>query len=232
MSNTDFLSHPLTRKEKIWGIGYLLFETFLLALLLQWLNALLPSPLPVAELNFIFFVINFFCIAFVFRKFLLGQLKLLPEAAGNAIGIAIVGLVVYFLMNFLLAQVIFALDPDFFSVNDVAIQELVAENYGLMLFSTVILVPITEEVLFRGLVFRGLYDHSPVLAWVVSIALFSAMHIWSYIGAYSAKTLLLCFLQYLPAGICLAGTYRLSGTILCPILIHAMVNYLSMMSLR
>ena len=232
MNNADFLSHPLTRKEKIWGIGYLIFETFFLALLLQWLNFLLPQPFPVAQLNFVFFVINFCAIAFVFRKFLLGQLKLLPEVVGNAIGIAIVGLVVYFLMNFMLAQVIFAIDPNFFSVNDVAIQELVTENYGLMLFGTVIFVPITEEVLFRGLVFRGLHDHSPILAWIASIVLFSMMHIWGYIGAYSAKTLLLCFLQYLPAGICLAGTYRLSGTILCPILIHAMVNYLSMIALR
>ena len=101
-----------------------------------------------------------------------------------------------------------------------------------MFLGSVILVPITEECLFRGLVFRGVYDRSPILAWVLSIVLFSSVHIISYLGTYPAETILLCFVQYIPAGVCLAGAYRLSGSLLSPILIHALVNLLGMMALR
>jgi membrane protease YdiL (CAAX protease family) len=62
--------------------------------------------------------------------------------------------------------------------------------------------------------------------------LFALVHILGYIGFYPFEMLLLCFVQYLPAGICLAAAYRLSGSLLSPILIHALVNLLAMLSLR
>lgn len=232
MNSSDFNSHPLTRKEKILGALWLLFETIFFAALLQGLNSLLKTPLPQTEINFIFFAVNFTAVAIIFRRYLLGQLRLLPNVAGKVLFVALPGFVAYWLLNFLLAQALFALDPGFTSVNDVTIQTLVAEDYALMFLGTVILVPIAEECLFRGLVFRGVYDCSPVLAWVLSVVLFSAVHITGYIGAYPFKTILLCFVQYIPAGICLAGAYRISGSILSPILIHAMVNLVGMISLR
>ena len=72
-----------------------------------------------------------------------------------------------------------------------------------MSFATVFLVPVAEETLFRGLLFRGLYDRSPVLSWLISTVVFSLVHIAGYIGQYDPMMLLMAFLQYLPAGICL-----------------------------
>lgn len=232
MSNSDFRSHCPTRREKILGAGYLLFEVVFLSLILQSLNPLLPIPLSQAEINFVFFTVNFAAVAVIFRQYLVGQLRLVTESIWKVTCTAIPGFVIYCLLNFLLQQVLFALDPQFTSVNDVTVQKLVAEDFNLMLLGTVILVPITEECLFRGLVFRGMYDRSPVLAWLLSIGIFSAVHITGYIGAYPVQTLLLCFVQYIPAGICLAGAYRLSGSLLSPILIHATVNLVGMLSLR
>lgn len=232
MNRSDFLSHPLSRKEKAWGSAWLAFETLLFAAILQGLNGLLPMPLPQTEVNFIFFAANFSAVSWILRKYLLAQLRLLPGVIGNAALISVLVLMTYWTMNFWTAQLLFALDPDFFSINDVTIQKLVAEDYCLMLFGTVLLVPITEECLFRGLVFRGIYDRSPVLAWVLSVSLFCAVHISGYIGDYPLKTILLCFIQYIPAGVCLAGAYRLSGSLLSPILIHAVVNLMSMLALR
>ena len=42
--------------------------------------------------------------------------------------------------------------------------------------------------------------------------------------------LLLCFIQYLPAGYCLCFAYRRSGTIISPIIVHAVVNAMSMIA--
>ena len=93
-------------------------------------------------------------------------------------------------------------------------------------------MPVAEECLFRGIVFRGIYDRSHILAWIVSAGLFALVHVIGYFGSAAPLTLLLCFLQYIPAGICLAASYRLSGSILSPILIHAAVNFVGMMILR
>ena len=49
-------------------------------------------------------------------------------------------------------------------------------------------------------------------------------HVLGYVGTYNAVALLLAFCQYLPAGVCLALSYRMSGTFLCPVLIHSIIN--------
>lgn len=232
MNHTDFKTHKLNKNEIIPGTVWLLFETLFFASLLQVLNGLLPTPLPQTEVNFIFFAVNFTAVAWIFRRFWIAQIRLLPEVVGKVLLTAVVGFAVYWVLNFLSAQIIFTLDSNFTSVNDKTIQTLVAEDYTLMFVGTVILAPIAEECLFRGLIFRGIYDHSPVFAWIVSILLFALVHILGYAGTYPFHTLVLCFVQYLPAGICLAGAYRFSGSVFCPILIHSAVNLIGMMSLR
>ena len=232
MKHTDFTTHSLNRKEKVFGICWLIFQTFFFPTILQALNMLLPAPLPQTELNLVFFCANFVAVAILFRHYLWTQIRLVPEIIEKILFVAIAGLMAYWVLNFLLMQILFALQPNFTSVNDTTIQELVAEDYAIMFFGSVILVPITEETLFRGLVFRGLYDRSPMLARFLSVTLFSLIHILGYIGAYPFETLLLCFIQYIPAGICLAEAYRLSGSLLSPILIHALVNLLGMLALR
>ena len=232
MNISDFRSHCLNSKELYFGAAYLLFDAIFLAPILQALNLLLPTPLPQSMVNFLFFSINFGAVLLIFRKYLSAQLKLLPDVMGKVLGVAAVGLFAYWAMNFVLVQVLLEIDPGFFSINDVTVQSLVAEDYSLMFIGTVILVPIAEESLFRGLLFRGLHDRSPFLAWLLSILLFAGVHVMNYLGAYPASTIFLCFLQYIPAGVCLAGAYRVSGSIFCPILIHATVNFLGVMALR
>lgn len=232
MNMSVFKSHRLSRQEKLWGTGYLLFEALLMAKLLQYFNLLLPAPLPQAEVNVLFFAINFVAVLIIFRSYLRQLLLQLPEVAWNVLFVTAPGFLAYWLCNILLSQLIISIYPNFSSINDQTIQTLVAENFPLMFLGTVILVPVAEEFLFRGLLFRGVYDHSPLMAWIGSIALFSAIHITGYIGSESPLTLLLCFVRYIPAGVCLAGAYRLSGSLLAPILIHTMVNFVGMMSLR
>ena len=232
MNISNFKTHGLTRRERIWGFCYLLFELILLSALLRGLNQLLPTPLPRAEVNFLFFTINLVTVLVIFREYLWKQLRQLPELCWNVVFTTIPGIFAYFLVNILMGQVIFALDPQFTSINDAGIVQMVEENYTLMFIGTVLLVPIAEECLFRGLVFRGLYDRNVVLAWVASVLLFAAIHVTGYIGTQPPLTLLLCFVQYLPAGLCLAGAYRLSGSLISPILIHALVNLIGMISLR
>ena len=99
-------------------------------------------------------------------------------------------------------------------------------------FRTVVLVPLTEELLYRGLIFRPLYNKSPLAGYVISTFIFSALHVVSYIGSYSPLHLALCFLQYLPASICLGWAYARSDSIWSPVMIHMTINFIGALSMR
>ena len=101
-----------------------------------------------------------------------------------------------------------------------------------MVIGTVVLVPPAEECLFRGLIFRSLYKKSHWAAYILSILAFAVIHIIGYIGQYSPLELVMAFLQYLPAGLCLAWSCVRSETIYAPILIHAAINYITIHGLR
>ena len=70
-----------------------------------------------------------------------------------------------------------------------------------------------------------------MLGYVVSMVVFAAIHTVGYVESEEPVILLLCFLQYLPAGYCLCWCYRQSGNILSPILMHILFNASSILSL-
>ena len=86
--------------------------------------------------------------------------------------------------------------------------------------------------MFRGVIFRNLYSKNKIAAYIVSILLFSCIHILGYVGKYSPLELVMAVLQYLPAGLCLAWCYARANTIFAPIVMHAAINYLTFRGLR
>ena len=95
-----------------------------------------------------------------------------------------------------------------------------------MLAVTVFLAPIIEETLVRGLVFGSIQPTSRVMAYLVSVILFTLMHNWQYFMLYPAGKVLLSCIPYLPPP-SLAWTYEKAGTIWASISPHAIVNALS-----
>ena len=81
----------------------------------------------------------------------------------------------------------------------------------------VVLAPIAEELFFRGVVFNAfLRERGPRLAYVGSAALFAVIHL-------SIVALLPIFLL----GLALAWVYDRTGSLLAPIVMHAVVNGIS-----
>ena len=138
----------------------------------------------------------------------------------------------YQLSSFLLGFAITAWMPDFFNVNDAVIIELSRTHTFLFNFCTILLVPVTEEILFRGLLFGTICKKRPKLALFVSVLIFAGIHILDYIGQVDWKTLLVCFLQYLPGGFALAWAYEESENIMTPILMHIAMNAIATVSSR
>ena len=222
----------MRKSEQLGGWIYYVLQLLVIPLILVRVNKLLGDPMNEAEINFVFFAMNFACAMFIFWRFLIANGKVALKNIGELLKGFVIAFALYWLFSIVMGIVIFYLYPDFANVNDASIESLVNENAGLIALATVWLVPITEELFYRGLIFRGLYNHSRIAAYIVSTVVFSLVHVVGYIGLYEPMLLLMCFLQYLPAGICLGLAYSLSDSIWAPVLIHIAINQIGMLSMR
>ena len=217
-----------TRRQIIWGIGYLFFELLALPLILN----LLPISLTIGKLNFLYFFINFVAVTLIFRSYLIQSLRDAVRVLFPTFWCALLGYLGYRLLSGMLAGLIVQIRPQFVNMNDVSVLYALSQDFVPMALGTILLAPVAEETLFRGMIFRGLYDRSPLGAYAVSMAAFAAVHLISYVGRMDSVMLLLSFLQYLPAGYCLCFAYRQSGNLLSPILLHMFVNAVAVFSTR
>lgn len=226
------LSLSLQRREEIAGFAYLLFELLLLPQLLLRVNQLLPHPLSAVLLNFTYYCINFLAVVIIFRRFLLGTFKALPRHPGRLLTAIFLGTCLYFLINFAVTGFFSHIYPSFYNINDQNLMAQAQSNFIIFGIGAVFLVPVAEELLFRTLVFGSLYRHSPRLGYLLSAVLFSSIHVLGYLGSFDSITLVLCFLQYLPAGLLLALCYVKTDSILAPIGVHVLINTISLLSMR
>lgn len=226
------LSIVTNRTENILGYTYLLFYQFFLPSLIGIIAGLMGYSISLSVLNIVFFLVNFLCVVAIFHRFLWQSLKKAWENRWRCLRFAALGLVLYFAAMFLVGQIIPRIDPDFSNVNDNAIAGLAREHTAFIAFCTIFLVPVVEETLFRGLIFQQLSQKNRLLAYCVTCLLFAGIHIIGYIGTESWLTLLLCFVQYLPAGIVLAWVYEQADSVIAPILMHIAINQIGIAALR
>ena len=151
---------------------------------------------------------------------------------GKTLWAALLGYLGSMMLSTLVSLAILRLYPEFTNVNDSAITAMSRQSRTLMAIGGVFLAPVTEELLFRGLIFRNLYGKSRFFAYTLSMVLFSLIHVSGYIGLYEWKLLALCFVQYLAPALCLNLAYRYSGTLVAPILLHMLNNLAAFSAMR
>ena len=226
------LSISMTRQETVGGWLFLAISMFVLPSLFILGSSLLATPLSATEINLLYFAVNFLCAGLIFRKFLVQSIKALFRKPWQCLKYAAIGYGVYQFASFLLGFAILWIRPDFSNVNDGSIAQMAGEHSALMAIATVFLVPVYEELFYRGLFFQELHRKNRWLAYCVSVFVFASIHVMGYVGMYDPVTLLLCFVQYLPAGITLAWAYEKSGTILVPMAMHILINLIGFLYLR
>ena len=223
----SFLPIALTHKETRNGFLYMAFSLIALPWLLEEGNSYLSAPLSQGKINFLYYFLNFAVMVWLCRKFLTQSLKFALKLPFPVIWYGILGYLGSKALGELLGILTLLIYPNFSNVNDATVISMLREDSQLIIWGTVFLVPVVEELFFRGLIFRNLASRNHVAAYLVSMALFSLIHVAGYIGAYSPLHLLLCFLQYLPASFCLCWCYCQTGTIITPIFMHALTNAMS-----
>ena len=226
------LSVTLSEKEKLLGWIYYPIQLLILPLLLSVGNILAGSPMSESVLNFVYFASNFLFVLGIFFHLLKGNSEIAIRAPLKCISCALAGLVLNWGLSYAVQILIVIVKPDFFNVNDASIGVPVQENFALTAIGTVLLVPIAEEALYRGLIFGTFYNRSRIAAYVISVSIFASVHVIGYVGMYQPLHLALCFMQYLPGAISLAWAYAKADSLWSPILMHMIINLIGVLSMR
>ncbi len=217
-------------RERYAGWFYFAFQLLVLPEILGLFNSLLPRPMGNTQLNILMFCLNFVVIWAIFHNFLWNGLAMACKNLWRTLKTAFIAFCVYYVSNILVNVLILRLMPGFFNVNDSQIDLMASQSYTLMTLCVVLLVPVVEETLYRGLLFGRLYAKKKWLGYTVATLVFALIHVIGYIGSYNIWQLLLCTIQYIPAGLTLAWAYEESGTIWAPILMHMTINFIGMVA--
>lgn len=235
MNETKRLSISMTRREQVWGWLYVPFFLVLLALglaevfrLLGWETESLRGQ---ARLNGVFFAVNFLATLLIYRRFLAKSLVQVGKRFWGFVQAVILGLVLYYAGTLLLSQIVGHWMPELKNVNDASIAAMARELRWVMVVGTVLLAPPAEECIFRGLVFQGLHRTNRIAAYICSTVAFCLIHVAGYVGQEELLTLAVLAVEYIPAGISLAWAYEKADTIFAPILMHALINAMSVRTL-
>lgn len=224
-------------REKLAGWIYLPFYFLLLPLALGMVAGALMTVLGLVpdeqtlaiHINFAFGLINFCFAIIAFWRYLVRSARQVPRFVGRFFGALFGGLAIYFVGNIVMGILTQIISPTMENVNDAAIQTMLGVNTVEMVIFTVLFAPLTEEVLFRGLIFTSLRTRSRVAAYVVTVVVFSAIHVIGYIGKESALSIVLSFVQYFPASFALIWAMEFGGSIWVSIGVHTLANGFAML---
>ena len=222
----------LTHNEKILGWSFWGLQQLVLPAAISLLVPAFAPGMNTATRNFLYLAVSFLMITAVMLRFLRQSLRVFIQRPFYALRWAFIPYLVYWVsylsIRFLLATFV----PTFRNINDATIFQLLQENAALTSIGVILLAPIAEELFYRGVIFGTFHPHNRLAAYALSCIAFSAVHLAGYMHQADGLTLVLCFVQYLPAGLCLAWSYDRSGTIWAPILMHIAINQTGILSWR
>ncbi len=222
-ANTNL--YRLRKYEVIAGWLYLPVYLVGLNYALQLANEKLALGMTALTMNIVYFAVNFVAVVLIFHNFL--RQPFFGGRFWNFVQALVLGFALYYAGTWVLQFALSKLAPGFIIYNNETVSGLIAQSQTVMLVMTVLAAPIIEETLVRGLVFGSIRDSSRVMAYIVSVLLFTLMHNWQYFLLYPAGKVLLSCIPYLPASVALAWTYEKGGSIWTSISLHAIVNAMS-----
>ncbi|MCR5145548.1 MAG: CPBP family intramembrane metalloprotease [Lachnospiraceae bacterium] len=163
-----------------------------------------------------------------FRDFLEESFyKLRESSLGKNIAKVATGFLIVLAINFALYTVQYVVGSlGANSTNQQNIMEYIQYFPFLMFVLDVFFGPFTEEVIYRGIIFRVFYDKGGILSLIISSVLFGAVHIFSSIGNIDSESLILSLLVYIIAGVSLGIIYLKYKNIWINVAVHSLWNFM------
>lgn len=221
-------SVTMRRYEIIGGILFFFVYQFLMGYILSFVFGLLGIPENEVSINAAYYVVNFLITVLLFRRFLAYSL---PVAADNFLRFlkaVLLGYVLYEGVQVLVFVLATFISPAFVTPNDDTVRAIAGLNYNVMWVGAVLLAPLVEETLIRGLIFGNIRRKNRLLAYILTALVFAGMHILPYVMTMDVLSILLNFLIYGLPSLSLCVAYEMSGTIWAPIALHMIINAIAM----
>ena len=121
MRKTRTPSASPSQEETLWGFGYLAIQLLVLPGLLTWGNGCLAHPLSMAELNFVFYFLNFLAILVIFHDFFRRSFAPVRQHPAYFCQAVVLGLVAYYASSLAVNWILRQLAPGFSNYNDQSI---------------------------------------------------------------------------------------------------------------
>ena len=217
-------SSQMNHTERVAGTVFFLVYLLALPVLAGKLFALIGTLLGVSISESLQNIIFYY----LFHHFLAQTTVRFFDNLGGALATLCLGLLVFYGANELLFRVCSVLFNSRTNLNDMAIAAQIVSAPRMTALIVVLLAPFVEETLFRGLVFGCIRENSRVAAYVISCALFALLHVLPFFLSSHDLGYLILMLQYLVPGLIFAWAFEHSGTLWTAILLHAVVNALSL----
>lgn len=223
---------PMKKSEKIFGWLYLFIHAVVLVYLIGFLNSTLFVSLGIsmdtAHLNLVYYAVSFTIVVLGMFRFLKASFSDLCDNLWRTLSSLVLGYAFYYALLFLVTLGLAHLLSDLVNPNSEIVAQEAKLNANVLKASAVLLAPVVEEVLFRGVVFGTIRRKSRLLAYAVSTLVFSFYHLWQYFFIDFDWTLLLYMLQYVPGSIALAWCYERSRNIWGAVFLHMAINFISL----
>lgn len=206
------------------GRGWVFFALFVLAFppLMGVIQRSFGGELPIAEANVIYYLLSATAVFLVFWGYLKSSFSLLLDRLPENLFALATGLIGAGILHLLVMRLPYPVEnPNVISYPE---QYLLAPAATAAIL--VVLMPVVEEVLFRGLLFGTVRPYSKPLAWILSVAAYCLYCVWQFVFSYGqvdARYLLLA-LQYLPMALALTWCYDRGGSVWSAVVLHGVIN--------
>lgn len=212
----------MTDAESRRGLVFFLLYFFLLPYLNAFAQRLIfgDAETPIAEANILYYGLLFALCLVLFWNFLKEDfLRLMDWVPENTFGI-LLGLAGAGVMSALLRLLPFPVaDP---------IPRQYAAEFGAAPIPTLalllVLIPLVEETLYRGLLFGQFRGYSRPLAYVLTSVFYALAAVWRYALERGDPRYLLLSVVYLPLSIACTWCYDNGGSVWAAAFLHAGLN--------
>lgn len=226
--NNNPLPPALSPQAAKKGWCWMAFQYLLLPQLLSLAAGLLSPEISDAAVNFLYHFLSFLGVFLIFHAYLQDSFRWAAAHWRRCALVCAAALGIFYAATWAVTLAIAGLAPAFANRNNEAILRLRQQGLAMTALSTVFFAPLSEESLFRGLIFSRTLPRSRWGAFALSVLCFGLLHVLGYLGTYTPLQFVLSLLQYAPAGLVLAWSFEKSQTIAVPILIHTVINAVSM----
>lgn len=228
------ISTGMTQLEKI--LGGCLLAVYLVVLpltadpLFDLIQRLFGITISDSVRNSAYYYILFALTVVAFWGYWGRTTRVLLDHVGRVLASVGIGLIAFYGLNEIVWRALQFLSAGQTNLNDQAILARIGSAPYSTILIVVFLAPVVEEAIFRGYIFGNIREFSRTAAYLVSCLLFALLHVWQFVAVSWDFSYLLVTVQYIIPGLVMAWCFERSGSLWGSVLLHCIVNGLSVWS--